>query len=676
MIEQAKKILKSTFGYDTFRSLQEEVIRHVCDKKDTLVLMPTGGGKSICFQIPALMFEGITIVVSPLISLMKDQVETLRANGVKAAYYNSSMSDKEGSEVINKVLSGEIKLLYMSPEKLLSTTEGWLGKAHISLVAIDEAHCVSMWGHDFRPEYTQLKAFREKLSHIPFIALTATADKTTRNDIINQLGLQSPKTVISSFDRPNLSLEVRSNVQKQKKIREIISLIHTHQGQSGIIYCLSRKGTEELAADLQESGIEAAYYHAGIPNAERAKVQESFVNDELQVICATIAFGMGIDKSNVRWIVHHNLPKNIESYYQEIGRAGRDSLPSQTILYYNMQDLMMLSRFAAQSGQAEILQEKLKRMQQYAEATTCRRKVLLAYFGEHLAENCNNCDVCKNPPRFFDGTEITQKALSALVRLDEKVGTNMLINVLRGSQNQELLDKGYHQIKTYGAGSNISFHDWRHYITQMLNLGAIEIAYEEAFSLKITGFGKDILYGKRKLDMAHPTYQGKKEPSKPAEKRHLTADEKLFERLRLLRKKIAKEEDVPAYVVFSDLTLTEMANQRPTTQEKMMAIQGMGRTKFGNYGKAFISEIKKFISKEIGTYELTYQLYKRGLTPEEIASEREMKPDTIYSHLNKLYEEGKSVNISRLISEEELIAVKKAHASINDFSVLKPYLIF
>lgn len=672
MLEQARTILKNAFGYNSFRPLQEDIISYTLSGKDCIVLMPTGGGKSLCFQIPALLHDGVAIVVSPLISLMKDQVEALRANGLQAAYYNSSLSVSEEQAVIKAARQGEIKLLYLSPERLLSIADSWLRDVKVSMVAIDEAHCVSMWGHDFRPEYTQLKAFRDKLKHVPFMALTATADKATRKDIAGQIGLYDPKVFISSFNRANLSLEVRSNVKKKKKVAQIVEYAKSRKDESGIIYCISRKLTEELAGDLQNAGIKARAYHAGMTAQERSDIQEGFINDKYPVICATIAFGMGIDKSNVRYVIHNNLPKNIESYYQEIGRAGRDGEPSDTILYFNLSDLMLLNRFIAESGQRELLEEKLKRIQQYAEATTCRRKILLSYFGEHLDENCGNCDVCQNPPKFFDGTVITQKALSGLLRTGERVGTNMLINILRGSQNQDLLEKGYQNLKTYGAGKDVSFNDWQHYLTQMLNLGVIEIEYDNNFALKVTSFGKDILFNGRELHLTRPDIA---EKIKEARKKQYedTPEEALFEKLRKLRWKIAKEEDVPAYVIFTDATLREMALQQPVTELDMLAISGMSKAKYHKYGVAFILEIEKFQQPKVSTYELTHQLFKQGKSIDEIAAARSLSAETIYSHLSKLYLDGKDVDLKQYISDEELATISEAHQEIKDTKILKPY---
>ncbi len=671
MIQAASQILKKHFGYDQFRPMQEEIIQTVLDKKDALVLMPTGGGKSLCYQIPALMLEGTTIVVSPLISLMKDQVSALKANGIKAEYFNSTISYDQQIEIANQVRKGEIQMLYISPERLITTIDNVFKDAPISFIAIDEAHCVSMWGHDFRPEYGQLSALRKKMKHIPFLALTATADKATRNDIIEQLGLINPETFISSFNRKNLSLDVQQNVSKKEKIKQIVQFIKDRTGQSGIIYCLSRKGTEQLSEALNNAEIPAKAYHAGLDPDTRHKIQEDFVNDDLQIICATIAFGMGIDKSNVRWVIHFNLPKNIESYYQEIGRAGRDGLPSDTLLYFNIGDLMILSQFAAESAQSEILTEKLRRMQQLAESTSCRRRVLLSYFGEHLEENCGNCDVCKNPPTFFDGTVIAQKALSAIVRLQESVGSVMLINVLRGSKNKDLLDKRYDQIKTYGAGADHSYFEWQNYITQLMNHGAVEMAFDEHFVLKITPHGKEILTGKKTLELTKPILKNKKKKEK-VEGKNLPDHEQLFEKLRKVRKDLSVEKNVPAYVIFHDSTLWEMVHQKPLTDEDLLAISGISEIKKNRYGEQFLDAIKQHVDGNLDTFEITYKLYKEGWSIDEICERRSLKKPTIFSHLAKLYLDGKDIDLMQYISSEELEKVRTAVNELGDTSALKP----
>jgi ATP-dependent DNA helicase RecQ len=491
-MQHPNDILKNVFGYDSFRQNQLEIIEHALSGQDTLTIMPTGGGKSICFQIPALIFPHTTLVISPLIALMKDQVENLRANGVEVAYYNSSLEDSARSFIRERALAGELKMLYLSPETLINGLD-WIKRIPLSMIAVDEAHCVSMWGHDFRPEYQQIGELRKVFNEIPFVAFTATADKVTRKDITEKLSLKNQTTFISSFDRPNLSLSVRSQIPKKDKIKEVVQFIHDRPGEAGIIYCLSKKETESWSETLNDHGISARFYHAGMGSDERNAIQEGFINDHYQVICATIAFGMGIDKSNIRWVIHNNLPKNIEGYYQEIGRAGRDGMPADTILYYNYRDVVLLNDFVQDSDFKDVYHEKINRMLKYAEASSCRRKVLLAYFGEHLPEDCGNCDVCLDPPKFFDGTIIAQKALSAMIRTKEQLGVNLLINLLRGAKTMDILGNGLDKVKTYGAGAEYSFKEWQHFINQLINQGVIEIAYDDRMHLKATPLGHAIL---------------------------------------------------------------------------------------------------------------------------------------------------------------------------------------
>lgn len=598
--------LKTYFGYDSFRPLQEEIIRHILDGNDALVLMPTGGGKSICYQLPALLREGTAVVVSPLISLMKDQVEALCANGISAGALNSSNDETENAALRRACTEGRLKLLYISPEKLLAEANYLLRDMHISLFAIDEAHCISQWGHDFRPEYAQMGILHQQFPHVPIIALTATADKITREDIIGQLHLNHPRTFISSFDRPNLSLTVKRGYQQKEKSKTILDFIARHPGESGIIYCMSRSKTESVAQMLQKQGIRTSVYHAGLSPSLRDKAQDDFINDHVQVVCATIAFGMGIDKSNVRWVIHYNLPKSIESFYQEIGRAGRDGLPSDTLLFYSLADLILLTKFATESGQQNINLEKLQRMQQYAESDICRRRILLSYFGEIADHDCGNCDVCKNPPERFDGTVIVQKALSAIVRTDQQIGTGVLVDILRGNMSPEVVGKGYQQLKTFAAGRDVPARDWHDYLLQMLQLGYFEIAYNENNHLKITSAGSDVLFGRAtarlvviRREEANETKRGRKrKETVPAQELPLglpnTENKALFEALRKLRKRLADEEALPAYIVLSDKVLHLLSTSRPTNLEEFGNISGIGEHKKKKYGKEFINLIRKY----------------------------------------------------------------------------------
>nr|WP_315165568.1 DNA helicase RecQ [uncultured Flavobacterium sp.] len=667
--------LKENFGFEKFRPNQEAIIKGILSGEDTLAIMPTGGGKSICFQLPALLFPGITIVISPLIALMKDQVDSLKANGIQACFINSSQTETEQQFYIENIVSNKIKLVYVAPESL-SYLENIFNTITVSLIAIDEAHCISAWGHDFRPAYTNLGYLKNRFPSTPILALTATADKATREDISQQLNLKNPKIFISSFDRKNLSLEVRPALDR---IKQIIDFIKEKPNECGIVYCLSRKTTEELAEKLQKIGINAKAYHAGLNSEIRSKTQDEFINDECQVVCATIAFGMGIDKSNVRWVIHYNLPKNIEGYYQEIGRAGRDGLPSETILFESYGDVIQLRKFASEGLNSEVQLAKLERMKQYADALSCRRKILLSYFGELVMENCGNCDICKNPPAFFDGTVIAQKALSAVIRLQENEPLAVIIDFLRGSKNAYIFEKDYQNLKTYGVGIEISWYDWNQYLIQLINLGYCEIAFHQQNKIRLTPFAKKVLFESEKVQLT-TVKKITIDQTEVKETKKKTVANSLFETLRKLRYEIAKEENVPAYVIFSDAALRQMETERPMSDEEFLAIEGVGKTKLENYGDLFIKAIIAFQKekpikkkKEATTYKETLILFQNGLTADEIALKRNLGTATIISHLAKLYSDENEIDLSSFVTEDEISKIKEAQIKLEFPITLKPY---
>jgi ATP-dependent DNA helicase RecQ len=590
-----ERTLRRVFGLHGFRPHQREIIEDLIAGRDAFVLMPTGGGKSLTYQLPALHRPGVALVVSPLISLMKDQVDALAANGVRAAFYNSALGADEARRVLGRLHGGELDLLYVAPERLM--TPAFLERLaglEIALIAVDEAHCVSQWGHDFRPEYAALGGLRARFPAVPMIALTATADPHTREDIVRVLGLTRASVHILSFDRPNIRYSV---LEKRRPQEQLVRFLARQGREPGIVYALSRKRVEEIAAALAGRGVAAAAYHAGLPGPVRQDVQERFLRDELQVIVATVAFGMGIDKPNVRFVVHYDLPKNIEGYYQETGRAGRDGLPSEALLLFGAQDIVtarMLIDGSASEEQRRIEAHKLNAMVGFAESLTCRRRVLLGYFGEELAADCGNCDVCLDPPERFDGTVVAQKALSCVYRVGERFGLRHVVDVLRGADTERIRRLGHDRLSTHGIGADLSEPEWTSIIRQLIHRGYLSQDVSNYSVLRLTPAARPLLRGEESLELARPRVRQKKAATPKSAAGLDPAEAALFDHLRGLRKRLADEQGVPPYVVFGDATLVELARRRPATEQELLDVTGVGQVKLERYGKTFLDAIRDF----------------------------------------------------------------------------------
>jgi len=682
------QLLKQYFGYDSFRSGQETIIKHILAGHDCLVLMPTGGGKSLCFQIPALAMEGTAIVISPLIALMKDQVDALRMNGISAAFLNSSQSPAEQVQVMEDLYSAKLKLLYIAPERLSAQNNSLLKaiqNTQVSLFAIDESHCISHWGHDFRPDYLNLGKLKELFPTTPLIALTATADNQTRTDIKKQLGISDAKIFVSSFNRPNLRYTVEP---KENHFEKLLDFLEPRKDQSGIIYCLSRQNTEDLAEKLRDSGFKAEAYHAGLNNKVRAERQEKFKQNDSGIMVATIAFGMGIDKSNVRYVAHIHLPKNIESYYQETGRAGRDGLPGEVILYYSSGDVIKLRNFIEIDGnkvQSKIMLKKLRQMSDYCESHTCRRRYLLNYFDEKLNVPCNNCDVCLNTEQIqtFDGTIEAQKLLSAVMRLNEKFGSGYVIDFLKGSESKKLREE-HRRLPTFGKGKDHSRDEWKEWIRNLISQGYLKLADGEYPLLQLTHQSRAVLYDGEKiiLPIVKTKVEAKSSRVKREENQAINYDKELFENLRLLRMEFATSLQVPPYIIFPDSTLAELSTFFPQSLEELSNISGFGVLKMEKYGQAFLTQIQTYcegkniqskMSEKVLTKSSTIErkpektnatkleslaLFQKGHTIEDIATNRKLSVSTIGAHLTHFVLTG-DLNVLKFISKERLIKVQE-----------------
>ena len=684
-------ILKKHFGYSQFRHQQEQIITHVLGKKDGLVLMPTGGGKSLCYQIPALIFEGLTVVISPLIALMKDQVDALKLNGIPAAYLNSTLSAHDQAEIMDQLKNQKLKLLYLAPERLIGRDGSFiefLQTLNVSLIAIDEAHCISQWGHDFRPEYTRLATLKSDFPGTPVIALTATADSLTKEDILKQLKLDNPATFVSSFNRENIHYFV---APKRGSYEQLLDFLKTHPEESGIIYTLSRASAEGLAASLKADGYDVLPYHAGLDRDVREKHQDLFIKDEVKIITATIAFGMGIDKSNVRFVVHMDLPKNIEGYYQETGRAGRDGLKSDALLFYSYADVMKLQKFVEVENneqQSQIMLKKLHEMAEYGDLRTCRRKYLLNYFDEAAEDDCGSCDVCLNEQERFDGTVIAQKALSAVARLEQRFGAGYVIDFLKGSKSEKIREQ-HKELKTYGVGADLSKTEWNHYIKDLLHLGYLSKADAQFPVLKLTEKSLPVLKGEEKVMLFTLPEDGYQTSSEP--RQELPMEAGLFDQLKLLRKRLAVDENVPPYIIFSDATLQELATFMPLSMEDLGEISGFGAVKLEKYGEPFLEKVvdycnskglqslmdkkqkkrkKKKTNLTTPTKIESLKLLREGNTLEDIAAKRGLAMSTVESHINDCVLDG-SVDLLEIMPQTLIDEIMPAIKE-NDIPGIKP----
>lgn len=670
-MKEAGTILQEVFGYTDFRLNQEAIIQSTMRGKDTLVIMPTGGGKSLCYQVPALMCEGLTLVISPLLALMADQVTALRSNNIEAAFVNSSQTASEKREVFQQIEKGTLRLLYISPEKALAPAFlKYIQTKKVARVAIDEAHCVSIWGNDFRPEYARLRNLVALLPDTPVMALTATADKATQRDIMKQLRLRDPQLFLSSFERKNITVKV---LPGQNRLQQIHTFLKSHRKEPGIIYCLSRKSTEKLAGQLQERGYNAAFFHAEMSNGRKKHVQTSFQKDEIQIVCATIAFGMGIDKPNIRWVIHYNLPKNIESYYQEIGRSGRDGSSAEALLFYSFYDVNIFKKFIDESESPlefrQVQHSKLQRIWEFTQATNCRTNFILNYFGEYRTTPCGHCDLCLNPPSGFDGTLYAKHAIQVCHESKQQVGIQMMTDILRASGRRDILEKGYHNLPSYGVGREIPRADWLHYITQLINQGILEIDYTEKSVLKLTRLSARVMNGTLSPTLTKPlTQEDQAARKKPVNKKRLFEDS-FKEALRKIRSTLARREKVVPYIIFNDKVLEELVQKRPLTLAEFGAVQGIGVYKQKKYGPAIIQVVQDFIVQQEHTknvkgrsFLLTLHEYKQGKTPEEIAADRDLNVSTIFGHLIHLYEKDEKIDLEKYISDREVEDIRNAWA--------------